>query len=88
MNLTDKINQVDPLMASMTAFAIASHVQDTRLEHQLSGAGLFFLVMCQEADLCIKDTLLKLGAVLNDADPYHHRQIAALRQLIKEEHLK
>jgi len=88
MNLNDQINNIDPLMAAMTGFAIASHVQDARLENQLTGAGLVFLVMCQEAGLNPRDVLVKLSSVLLDTDPYHHRQVAALRQLIREEHLK
>lgn len=87
-NVIDQVNMTDPTAAAMAAFSLASLLQDDKLGMQIVASGLLFLVLCQESNLCIRETLLKIGNISLDTDAYHHRQIAALRQLIREEHLR
>jgi hypothetical protein len=72
----------------MAAFSIASQVQDWPISRQILATGLLFAVLCRTAGVNERDALVKLSSILLDTDPYHHRQIAALQQLIREEYLK
>lgn len=87
-NITDQVNAVKPLDAAMLAFYVASNIQDEKPGLQVTAVGLLFKTLADEMGLNIPDLLAKIGSVAMDADPYHHRQMAALKQLIQEEYLK
>lgn len=88
MNITDQINSTNPLAVGQTAFAVTSGLQDHAPAAQVMGAAMFLLVMCEEFHLNPADMLGKAKALLGDADPFNQRQIAATRQLIREEYMK
>lgn len=86
-NITDQINQASPLDAAMMAFWVASNIQDEKPGLQVVSMGMLFKVLADEMGVDIPDLLAKISSMLMDTDPYHHRQVAALRQLIREEYL-
>lgn len=88
MNPTDAVNFTDSLEAAQTAFGIASNLQDTPLGKQIVSVGMLYLLLCKTSGVRVMDTLVKIEHILNDTDPYHHRQVAALKQLIREEYMK
>ena len=88
MNLTDRINSINPLTAGQTMFAVTSGLQDHHPSAQVVGAAMFLRVMCDEFKLDLTDVLAKAGSVLLDGDQFNQRQIAATRQLIREEYMK
>lgn len=87
-DVAQQVNFTNPTAAAIAAFSMASAMQDEKIGMQIIASGMLFLVLCQESGLCIRDTLLKIGNITLDTDAYHHRQIAALRQLIREEYLR
>jgi hypothetical protein len=87
-NVIDQLNSADPLATSMVAFQLASHMQDWPLSRQVLATGMLFLILSETSGVDVVDTLAKLKSIINDTDPYHHRQVAALKQLIREEYLK
>lgn len=88
MNLIDPINSINPMTAGQTMFAVTSGLQDHHPAEQVIGAAMFFRVMCEEFNLNPTDVLAKAGSVLLDTDQFNQRQIAATRQLIREEYMK
>jgi hypothetical protein len=88
MNLIDQINSINPLMAGQTMFAITSGLQDHHPAAQVAASAMFLRVMCEEFQLNLTDVLSKAGSVLLDTDQFNQKQIAATRQLIREEYLK
>lgn len=87
-NVTDQLNSADPLAASMVAFTLASNMQDWPISRQLLATGMLFLILSETSGVDVVDTIAKLKSIIKDTDPYHHRQVAALKQLIREEYLK
>lgn len=87
-NVNDQVNYADPLASAQMAFWIASNIQDEMPGRQVLATGMLFKLFCDEMNLPITDVLAKIGSVLLDTDHHHHRQVAALRQLIREEYLK
>lgn len=88
MNPTDQVNFTDALGAAQTAFAVASNLQEMPLGNQIVSIGMLYLLLCKTSGVNVMETLVKVEHILNDTDPYHHRQVAALRQLIREEYMK
>lgn len=88
MNLIDHINMSNPLVVAQSTFAIASGMQDHHPSDQVLAAAVFTLVMAEEFRLDPRDVLLKAHSLMKDTDQFNQRQIAAIRQLIREEYMK
>lgn len=88
MGISDQTNFINPARAGNTAFALASRLQDQPPATQVMATAMLFLLFADEMRLPVVDTLRKARDILLDSDPYTHREIAAIKQLIREEYLK
>lgn len=79
MNVIDGLNFVNAKSAAVTAFKALNGVQDNQPAEQLLGVGICLLVMCEELQIKPQDLLLKVAAVVRDADQFYAAEIKALR---------
>lgn len=80
MNIIDQLNFINAKSAAVTAFKALNGVQDNSPAEQLLGVGICLKVMCEELGIKPQDLLLRVDAVIRDADQFYAAEIKALRQ--------
>ena len=84
-NVTDGINFADILDVTRKAYSLVNVLQDYRPAEQVTALGLAVAIVCQEADVDVRELLAKTKRMQRVGDELNVRELEALSAYVRGE---